>query len=237
MRNSTLAKLFYTLLLLVVAAPVVRAAATQPYVNRYSDPSFGRNIHLQGTPHEAYRLADWLDQIAAVPKGRETMRAIQDSGHELVIQHAAHAVISAGRTRAPMSQNLTNGEGESVQILFNAHIPDRGSHMVYNGRRDLIEYTAVQNLYHELAHAMHMMNGTWRYFASEKQAIEEENIFRRDLAEIQGRPATMRFRKSGIMISEIEAAQNRKASHPPAASSSLDWVGATGVSRAIRVKE
>jgi hypothetical protein len=34
----------------------------------------------------------------------------------------------------------------------------------------LIEYTAIQNLYHELAHAMHMMKGSWCYFASEKQA-------------------------------------------------------------------
>ena len=48
--------------------------------------------------------------------------------------------------------------------------------------KQLIEYTAIQNLYHELAHAKHMMAGTWRYFDSERQAIEEENIFRRELA-------------------------------------------------------
>jgi hypothetical protein len=82
---------------------------------------------------------------------------------------------------------------------------DIGTHMVYNGKKELIEYTAVQNLYHELAHAMHMMNGTWRYFASERQAIEEENIFRRQLAKIQGRTPTQRFRKSGVLISEVEA--------------------------------
>lgn len=51
--------------------------------------------------------------------------------------------------------------------------------MVFNGRRELIQYTAVENLFHELAHARHKMNGTWRYFDSEKQAIEEENVFRR----------------------------------------------------------
>lgn len=48
-----------------------------------------------------------------------------------------------------------------------------------------------------------MMNGTWRYFASERQAIEEENIFRRQLAEMQGRLPTQRFRKSGVPISEV----------------------------------
>ena len=35
-----------------------------------------------------------------------------------------------------------------------------GSHMVYNAARKPIEFSAIQNLYHELAHAMHMMNGT-----------------------------------------------------------------------------
>jgi hypothetical protein len=51
---------------------------------------------------------------------------------------------------------------------------------------------------------MHMMNGTWRYFASERQAIEEENIFRRQLAEMQGRKPSQRFRKSGVPISDVE---------------------------------
>ena len=218
-------------------AVMFAAAGERPYRNCYQDASFGNNIVLEGTDFETKRLAGWLDRIAAVPKGRNTLRSIQDSGHQLVIQHAPYAVISAGRTRAPMSQNLTNGKGESVQILFNARIEDRGSHMVYNGKRELIEYTAVQNIYHELAHAMHMMNGTWRYFASEKQAIEEENAFRRDEAEMHGRPATMRFRKSGIMISDLHGPAARWSAPPPFASSSVEWVKATGVSRVVRLKE
>ncbi len=225
--------LIFALIILAVgllAHASVLAATNRAYVNRYRDPSFGSNIVLQGTAYETNRLADWLDRIAAVPKGRNTMRAIQDSGHQLVIQHAQYAVISAGRTRAPMSQNLTNGKGESVQILFNAHIEDRGSHMVYNGKRELIEYTAVQNLYHELAHAMHMMNGTWRYFASERQAIEEENLFRSEQAAIQGRTATVRFRKRGIMISELEADERAPVLPLPALHPD-DWVDSTGVAK------
>ena len=104
-----------------------------------------------------------------------------------------------------MSANLTNGKGESVTILFSAHIQDSGSHMVYNAQRMLIEYTAIQNLYHELAHAMHMMKGSWRYFASEKQAIEEENIFRRDLASIQNTSVMERWRQNGVLISNVES--------------------------------
>jgi hypothetical protein len=159
---------------------------------------------LKGHPDHIIKFTRWLDQIMLVPKGFQTLKSIADSGHELVIEHADIARISAGRTQGPMTMNLINGVGESVHIIFDARMDDIGTHMVYNGKKELIEYTAVQNLYHELAHAMHMMNGTWRYFASERQAIEEENIFRRQLAKMQGRTPTQRFRKNGVLISEVE---------------------------------
>ncbi len=76
--------------------------------------------------------------------------------------------------------------------------------MVYNSQRHLIEYTAIQNLYHELAHAMHMMKGTWRYFKSEQQAIEEENDFRKDLALMLGREPALRFGKRGVLIGDVD---------------------------------
>ena len=110
-------------------------------------------------------------------------------------------------TSAPMSANLTNGRGESVDIYFNFDIPDDGSHRVLDTHRSPIdthrspiEYTAIQNLYHELAHAMHMMQGTWRYFKSERQAIEEENIFRRQQARLNQTAFSERFYVSGIPI-------------------------------------
>jgi hypothetical protein len=175
---------------------------------RYFDDGFlkiiGANIVLKGHPDHIIKFTRWLDQIMLVPKGFQTLKSIADSGHELVIEHADIARISAGRTQGPMTMNLINGVGESVHIIFDARMDDIGTHMVYNGKKELIEYTAVQNLYHELAHAMHMMNGTWRYFASERQAIEEENIFRRQLAKMQGRTPTQRFRKNGVLISEVE---------------------------------
>jgi hypothetical protein len=190
------------------------AAAYMDYVvnRRYFDDGFlkifGANIVLKGHPEQIIKFTRWLDQIMLVPKGFQTLQAIADSGHELVIEHADIARISAGRTRAPMTMNLINGIGESVHIIFDARMDDQGTHMVYNGKKELVEYTAVQNLYHELAHAMHMMNGTWLYFASERQAIEEENIFRSQLAEMQQRAPTQRFRKSGVPIAEVESAVN-----------------------------
>jgi hypothetical protein len=188
------------------------AAVAQDFFvsRRYSDgghlKTFGANIILRGHPEHIIKFTRWLDQISLVPKGFHTLLMISDSGNELVIQHADFARVSAGRTRGPMTMKLINGIGESVQIIFDARMGDNGTHFVYNDKNELIEYTAIQNLYHELAHAMHMMNGTWLYFASERQAIEDENIFRRQLAEMQGRTPTQRFRAKGLPISEIEPA-------------------------------
>ena len=187
------------------------ASLTQANQKKYifsgkkGEKDFGGNIFLEGNHQQIACFEDWLDRIAEVPKGYQTLEAISESGHELTIRHSKYAVISAGRTLAPMSANLTNSKGESVTILFSAHIQYSGSHMVYNAQRMLIEYTAIQNLYHELAHAMHMMKGSWRYFASEKQAIEEENIFRRDLGLLQNTPVMERWRQNGALISNVDS--------------------------------
>ena len=47
---------------------------------------------------------------------------------------------------------------------------------------------------------LYMMNGTWRYFASERQAIEEENEFRRQLAQLEKKPFSQRVYVSGVPI-------------------------------------
>jgi hypothetical protein len=207
-------KQVFLVLLLVVSLLCSAANAHEYQVSRryYDDgilKGFGSNIVIVGTPEQTIRITRWLDQISLVPKGYDTLRSISNSAHELVIQHSDHALASAGRTRAAMTMNLINGNGDDVHIIFDARIDDSGSHMVYNARRELIEYTATQNLFHELAHAMHMMNGTWRYFASEAQAIEEENIFRRQMAEMQGRPATQRYRVAGVLVNEPEFSEHR----------------------------
>jgi hypothetical protein len=198
----------HILLLPLIFYWILSVAAAQAFQvsRRYSDDGLlktvGPNIVLRGTPEQIFKLTRWLDQIWLVPKGYQTLQKISDSGHELTIRHADHAILSAGRTAAPMTMDLINGVGAGVDIIFDTRIGDRGSHMVYNSKNKLIEYTAVQNLYHELAHAMHMMNGSWCYFASERQAIQEENIFRSQLAGMLGSPPTQRFRVKGIRIPE-----------------------------------
>lgn len=162
--------------------------------------AYGQNISLQGSTRQVERMRRWFRQIASVPKGYQTLVAIQQSGHKLMIFNSHQSVVSSGKASAPMSSNLINGVGESIDIFFNFDIPDSGSHWVFDSSRSKIEYRAIQNLYHELAHAMHMMNGTWAYAKSELQAIQEENIFRRQLAEIEHRPYLERVYVSGAPI-------------------------------------
>jgi hypothetical protein len=169
-------------------------------VNEQVNKEYGKNISLHGTPQQIKNLRKWIAQIASIPKGLDTLIQIQNSGHKLFIFHSTYAMVSSGRTSAPVSQNLINGVGESVDIHFNANIPDQGSHRVMDTAGHPIEYTAAQNLYHELAHALHMMKGSWRYFKSERQAIEEENIFRQQLARQQQKPYHERVYVGGIPI-------------------------------------
>lgn len=162
--------------------------------------TYGRNISLQGTPGQIERMRRWLAEIVRVPKGYQTLVKIDASGHKLMIFHSQQAIVSSGKASAPLSANLINGRGESVDIYFNFDIPESGSHRVFDTGGRPIEYTAIQNLYHELAHAMHLMNGTWRYAKSERQAIEEENIFRYQLAEMSQRPFRERVYVDGTPI-------------------------------------
>jgi hypothetical protein len=168
--------------------------------DQQQDNAYGRNISLHASQQQVEKMRHWFAQIAAVPKGLQTLRAIDESGHKLIITHSRYSIVSSGKASAPMSAALIDGRGESVDIYFNFEIPDDGSHRVFDTHRQPIEYTAVQNLYHELAHAMHMMRGTWRYAHSERQAIDEENEFRQQQA-LQGqRLFAERFFVSGQPI-------------------------------------
>jgi hypothetical protein len=145
-----------------------------------------RAIVLEGSCYQIMRLSAWLDEVIKVPHGRTTLEAIFNSGNQVLIRHSNWALEASGRTLGPVTDRLSNGRGDDVVILFDARIPEQGSHWVFNSQQQRIEFTAVQNLYHELAHAKHLTNGTWRYADSEGQAIEEENIFRAQLGQQNG---------------------------------------------------
>ncbi len=143
-------------------------------------------IVLAGNTGQVMRLSRWLDEIVQVPTGLDTLRTILQSGNELTIRHSTWALQPSGRTLAPVSADLTNGRGADIVILFDARIPDQGSHRVEDRHGRPLAFTAVQNLFHELAHAKHMVQGTWRYWDSEGQAIAAENRFRQAQAALRG---------------------------------------------------
>ena len=177
----------------VAAAETAQAGAVRrSYANTSSHLISGHGIVLVGTPSQVMRISAWLDDIFSVPHGRETLEAILNSGNQLTIRHSTWALDASGRTMAPVSDRLTNGHGADVEILFDARIPERGSHWVFDSDHQRIEFTAVHNLFHELAHAKHLTRGTWRYFDSEAQAIEEENRFRGQLRDHEGGAVPLR---------------------------------------------
>lgn len=168
--------------------------------SQQQDKIWGRNISLHASERQVHKMRQWIGEIARVPKGMATLQAIDQSGHKLIIKHSPYSTVSSGKASAPMSSALIDGRGESVDIYFNFDIPDQGSHQVFDTHRRAIEYSAVQNLYHELAHAMHMMQGTWRYAKSERQAIDEENEFRKQQGQVLQTAFARRFFVSGKPI-------------------------------------
>lgn len=154
------------------------------------------------------KIFRWLDQINLTPIGQQTLRAIETSGNELTIFHDDYALYSAGATGAPMTKNLTNGVGEDVYIRFYLDMDAKGSNCVHGKNGNYIDYSAIHNLFHELSHARHKMNGTWLYHDSEGQAIREENKFRRQWS--QYRYEDYALRNESIADEEVTPRQGNR---------------------------
>lgn len=137
------------------------------------------------TAHEE-RVMGWIENVRETAIGRETLAAIQSSGHRLLIMHDVHSVGTAGKTLAPLSFDLSNGVGRECVIQMHLDMPDTGTHIVTSVDSGLILFTAKVNFFHELSHARHKMSGTWLAVDSEGQAVADENIYRRESAEIEG---------------------------------------------------
>lgn len=128
-------------------------------------------------------LNKWLEQVVKTPIGQSTFSEIQNSNHRLLIMHHETSVNSGGITLSQATSALFDGRGVDAVIQMNFNMPDSGSHLVSALQTsNLIPFTASQNLFHELVHAKHSMNGTLAAMR-EVQAIEEENLFRQQEAQ------------------------------------------------------
>ena len=201
MKKTNIFKAIITILIITLFGHPVFADLNAPETRYYTNKELAKtsttNIELQGSMFHIAKLKYWLNSIATVPIGKETLLAIFKTGHLLRIISTPDARFSAGRTLAPMTEKIINGTGDNVEIWFDASMTEAGSHLVFNTNRKPVEYTAVQNLFHELVHAKHKMLGTWLYFDSEGQAIREENIFRLQQSQLAGTKPTERTYKTG----------------------------------------
>lgn len=196
------------LLALHISSSLLHAATTEPVITRYYtnkslSNSFVTNVKLQGSIIHIAKFKYWLNKISTVPIGKETLSTIINSQNSLKVISTTDARYSAGRTIAPMTEKLINGIGDDVEIWFDGSITEAGSHLVYNSKKELIEFTAIVNLFHELVHAKHKMKGTWLYFDSEGQAIREENIFRAQYNFQTGKPPNERSYVTGVPIESV----------------------------------
>lgn len=138
-------------------------------------------LHICGTDSQKIIIQDLIAKVREYSFGEETWTSIAFSGKNLMIGHLASAISTAGKTLAPLTTALQDGRGASCVILFNFNIPESGSHRVGGKNQEWVEFTKLQNFFHELMHAKDQMNGTWQAHRAEQQAIEGENIFRMEL--------------------------------------------------------
>ena len=62
--------------------------------------SWGLSISLHASQAQVLKMRKWIAQIATTPKGLETLQAIDQSGHKLLIKHSNYALVSSGKASA-----------------------------------------------------------------------------------------------------------------------------------------
>lgn len=118
--------------------------------------------------------------------GQKVFNEATSVRHKLLFIHSVQSVQTAGSTISDLTTKLSNGVGTDAVVQMHFDMPDQGTHMVTAiGSHDLIEFTADQNLFHELVHVKHTVNGTLATM-QEVQAVIEENVYREQRAQLLG---------------------------------------------------
>jgi hypothetical protein len=142
-------------------------------------------IVIDAPPAEKLRIVQLLKETAKTKVGFTMLEEIYKTKHVLIIRHEPHALGSAGRTFLEMSSNLSNGIGASALIEMHFGIPDTGSHLVLEcsaKNEETTSFTLLMNFIHELRHARDGMTGKFLGHRSEKDAVESENLLRKELS-------------------------------------------------------
>ncbi len=127
------------------------------------------------------RMLSALREIKHSKVGRTLFIDMKSCQKSLLINDDKSSLSGGGYTGAlGATTAVFDGRGADARIRFRFDQPELGSHLVWSAKRKQIPFTYIENLFHELVHAKHTMCGTLSRIASEHQAIEEENHFRRE---------------------------------------------------------
>lgn len=146
-------------------------------------------LTIKGSERKVARLMSVLEEIEQNMLGKNLFNNIKECGNSLLI-YDDKSSLSGGGYAGPVktsSRIFTPGQGESAFIRFRFDQPLTGSHIV-QAKPGVIPFTYIDNLFHELVHAKHLMCGTFSPRAAETQAIIEENEFRRSRPETEHLP-------------------------------------------------
>lgn len=137
-------------------------------------------LTIKGSQKKRQKLLQVIEEILENPLGEKLFSDMSECGNTLLIYDDKSSLSGGGYTGAvrTSSRIFVPGEEESAFIRFRFDQPLAGSHIVQATRGE-IPFTYIDNLYHELVHAKHLMCGTFSPRAAETQAIIEENEFRR----------------------------------------------------------
>lgn len=140
-----------------------------------------RSIKIRGRKDKLETMLSRMDMIYDYEVGRKLFEDIKKCGHSLLIYDDKSALSGGGYTGAHPStfDIFVPGKGADARIRMRFDQPDLGAHEVGAEGGVRIPFKAIDNIFHELVHAKHVMCGTTSRNNAEAQAIEEENLFRK----------------------------------------------------------
>lgn len=199
MKTKAQEKNFFKLLIFFLALLPSRAWANLHVMSTQAAQDKYKSLTIETeAPEQLTNAVYWLNKIASTDVGQETLKTIKKCGSRVTLVQNELASLEAGRTVAEASSKLWDGEGEDATIFFNFDMPNQGEYWVPGLYGNLVAFTADENLFHELSHAMHKSCGTEYWKDPESQAIQDENRYREALAQLAGEK-TVRRGKVGIV--------------------------------------
>lgn len=150
-----------------------------------------KSISLRARKDKLEIMLKHLNDIYNVPMGRELFEKIRECGHTLFVYDDKSSLSGGGYTGAnPSTYDIfIPGKGSNAEIRFRFDQPDIGAHEVKTVNGNSIPFLVLDNIFHELVHAKHVMCGTMSKESAEAQAIIEENGFRQNRPETADWPA------------------------------------------------